>query len=112
MSKPSEQLLGQTIGSGWFVKSQVARYPGQTGSTFSIGYLVEKDGQQAYMKAMDYFAAAFAPNTVEKLQEITSIILFERNLLNICAEAKLSKVIRLLETGKFAPSGQETNLMA
>ena len=30
MSKPSEQLLGQTIGSGWLVKSQVARHPGRS----------------------------------------------------------------------------------
>jgi serine/threonine protein kinase len=112
MTKPSEQLLGQTIGSGWVVKNRVSRYPGQTGSTFSVGYIVEKDGQQAYMKAMDYFDAAFAADIAAKLQQITSIILFERNLLNICLREKLTKVIRLIETGQFTPSGHVGNLMA
>lgn len=112
MTKPSEQLLGRTIGTGWLVRSRVARYPGQTGSTFSVGYLVEKAGSTAFMKAMDYLDAAFAPDVTKRLQEISSIILFERDLLALCARENLSKIVRLLEHGQFYPPGQESNLMA
>lgn len=112
MTKPSEQLEGTTIGTGWRVVSRIARYPGQTGSTFSVGYIVEKDGKSAFMKAMDYVEAAFAADVTKKLQQISSIILFERDLLAICTRENLTKIVQLLEHGQYYPSGQQGNLMA
>lgn len=110
MTRPAEQLLGYTVGTGWEVVERIKTFQGQTGGSFSIGYVVKKGDQRAFMKAMDYVRAAMEPDLAKALQAITSEILFERDLMASCI--KLSRVIRLFETGRVFLQGHEGDLMA
>ena len=111
MSRPSEQLKGYVL-NGWTVVEPIMRYPGQTGAQFSVGYIVEKNGTKAFLKAMDYGRAVRAKDPTSELQKITAAIVFERDILIACAAQSLSKVVRLLDHGSAYLTGHENNLMA
>lgn len=110
MSRPAEQLVGYVVGTGWTVIERIQAYQGQTGGSFSIGYIVQKGDQRGFMKAMDYQRAVEAPDLTKALQQITTEILFERDVLATCVA--LSRVVRLHETGRVFLNGHENNLMA
>ncbi|WP_316818698.1 protein kinase domain-containing protein [Pedobacter nyackensis] len=95
-------LVGKTLASGWFVREKVVAKPGSTGSHFSICYLVEKDGQVGFLKALNILKflnderSDFATAMSDMLQTFN----FERELLTRCASKKLSKVSKLLDAGE------------
>jgi serine/threonine protein kinase len=111
MASASEQLDGKTLPSGWIVTSKLPTYPGVTGGNFSTGYFVEKDGVRAFMKAMDYSRAARAANLTAELHKLTTEILFERNVLEICEKGKFTKIVRLIDGGTYSFPGLEHDIM-
>jgi hypothetical protein len=50
----AEQLTGYTLPGGWRVRDKVARESGDTGGNFSVNYIVERDGQRAFCKVLNY----------------------------------------------------------
>lgn len=46
-------MLNLTLKSGWVVKEKPERDPNQSGFNFSVGYIVEKDGETCFMKVFD-----------------------------------------------------------
>lgn len=102
MTAPATQLLGLTLENGWKVVEALPgpRYSGGTGGHFSAGYVVERNGQRAFLKALDYSAALQAADPAVELQRMTTAFNFEREILFRCRDENLSRIIRTLEDGK------------
>lgn len=87
-------LTGMVTPGGWRI-TKPAEFPDDhTGGYFSDCYYVEKDGKEAFLKALD----------IEKfsLGEVMSLFRhfqYERELLDHCRSQKLSRVVRVEETG-------------
>lgn len=107
MARPAEQLVGLKLADDWTVVSQIPKSPNQTGGTFSTSYLVKSsDGAEAFLKAMDYQDALKSPDPATTLNAMTNAYLFERNLLRLCKEKRLSRVVRAITDGKVIVSEQ------
>lgn len=99
---PSAHLEGRELGNGWSVGRRATRDPGASGGQFSVCYSVaHKDGRQAFMKALNFQAAAVgAGSMVDRLNQFTSAYIFERDLLADCRDKRMSRVVRLIEHGQ------------
>jgi serine/threonine protein kinase len=98
LSSPAEMLVNKEI-AGWTVTKEMGTYPGMTGGTFSFGYIVEKDGRQAFLKAMD-LQRAF-PKGARAIQALINQYLFEKDILDFCKDRRLSGIIHMYEAGEF-----------
>lgn len=49
-------LTGTTLKNGWLVKKIIEPKPGATGGNFSVCYIVTRDGQEAFLKALNFIA--------------------------------------------------------
>lgn len=98
MPSPAEMLLHKEI-SGWKVVAELGTYPGMTGGTFSSGYIVEKDGRRAFMKAMD-LQRAFIKG-VKAVQSLVNQYVFEKEVLDFCRDKRLSGIVNLYEAGQY-----------
>ena len=92
-------MAGMTLPSGWRVIEKVDLPPGGTGSAFSVGYIVELDGQRAFMKALDYSAAFQSGDTPRALQKLTEAFNFEVDVLAQCASSRMDRVVLALDSG-------------
>lgn len=97
MSTPAQLLKGQTI-NGWYVDSQLEAFQGQTGGHFSTGYFVVKDGERAFLKAMDLSSAI--RSGLQEVEKATRQFNFERDLLCLCRDRRLSHIVRLVDHGE------------
>ena len=106
---PAEQLVGKVLANGWKVVELLERPTNATGGRFSIPYVVHsREGKQAFLKAMDYTSALEANDTVTALYNLTAEYKFERDLLEKCKKKGLSRIVRILDSGKLPP--QDGNL--
>jgi len=98
MIHSAEQLKGLDLDGGWTVVEKVQRSPTATGGNFSVGYLVEhRDGRRGFLKAMNYDAAFFQPDTSAALSAMTEAYLFEKEL---CTKTgHLSRIVRAIDDG-------------
>lgn len=99
---PAARLEGSQLPGGWVVLKRIDRADDATGGLFSIGYRVKRtDGHVAYMKAHDYAQALRqSPAEVTRiLDDMFSAYLLEKELNEHCAEARMSRVVRVLEAG-------------
>jgi serine/threonine protein kinase len=99
-------LVGLTLQNGWKVTKLLVRANAATGGIFSHSYLAEKDGKQAFLKALD-FSAAFDPgkNTVAILQAMTNAYANERDILDHCKAKRFSRVVVALDSGTVQVPG-------
>lgn len=93
---PATLLTGHTLPSGWKLVQQLSKSPGGSGSNFCVGYIAERDGQRAFVKAMDFVKALNAPDPLVELAALTSVATFEREAMELCEANKLSRLIRLI----------------
>jgi serine/threonine protein kinase len=109
--KPAEALEGLTLDEGWFVKSKIVPAPQATGGHFSVGYLVvNPSGEEAYLKALDFYAAFQDPDLPRALERMTSAYNFERDVLEKCKDRKMRRVVTPIADGiiklpQFEPLG-------
>jgi serine/threonine protein kinase len=103
MTTPARQLLGRTLPNGWHVAQQLPhpQQEGGTGGNFSAGYIVEKDGRQAFLKALDFSKALQAPDPARALQALTEMFNFERDVLVKCRNERLSRIVMALDDGNI-----------
>jgi serine/threonine protein kinase len=107
MARPAEQLTGLKLEGGWVVGELIPRPAGHSGGNFSTSYFVTaSDNSKAFLKAMDYQDAFNSVDPAATLNAMTNAYLFERNLLRVCGERRLSKVVRAISDGKVSVSGQ------
>lgn len=106
MTTPAQQLEGITLVNDWLVGSLIPRPAGQTGGHFSCAYTVtHPDGREAFLKAMDYTSALASPDPAAALNALTSAFLFEREVLQECADKRMSKVVKAIDGGKVIAGG-------
>lgn len=76
-----------------------------TGSNFSVGYIVEKGSDRAFLKVIDIDRAIEQGrnngNIAELLARISQDHKFEERLLNLCADNRLSKIIKIIDSGQI-----------
>lgn len=100
MPTAKDFLAGRTLTNGWKVTEAVARVAGQTGGTFSTGYLVESPaGKQHFLKAIDFEAAMRARDPARALQALTEAFNLERDILNLSKSKRMSHVVTVIEDG-------------
>ena len=105
-SRPAERLVGLSLNGGWHVQSIRHRHPKGTGGNFSVGYLiVHDDGREAYLKALDFWAAFDQPDSPRALQDMTTAYNFERDLLQTCKSRRLGRVVTPLDSGEVKVPG-------
>jgi hypothetical protein len=103
---PAEQLEGLALNNGWTVGKPIIRTNAQTGGCFSCAYHVTRaNGETAFLKAMDFAAALREPDPAKALNELTSAFLFERSILEECADRKMSRIVRAIDGGITAAGG-------
>ena len=103
---PAARLEGMTLQSGWRVVKHIEDHPGKSGGCFSCSYIVEKDGRQAFLKALDYTQAETIAkhsgiDVLTALQLLIEAYNFERNLLKDCATKRMDRVVVALEDGSI-----------
>ena len=93
---PASLLTGQTLPSGWKLVQQLAKLPGGSGSNFCVGYIAEREGKRAFVKAIDFVKALKATDPIAELGKLTSLATFEREAMELCEAQNLSRLIRLI----------------
>lgn len=105
----AHNLLNRTLKSGWFVKEKPLRDPTQSGSNFSVGYIVEKNGETFFMKAFDFagFLNVAVPKNgedeievVDVINDMTNAFIYERDLSKHCKNKHVTKVSFVKESGQ------------
>ncbi|WP_263832853.1 protein kinase domain-containing protein [Sulfurospirillum oryzae] len=94
-------MVGRTIKDKWEVKELLTKRPEDTGSYFSVPYIVEKDGVKYFMKAFDFgrFLSMAPPKHDGSQQETSEIFAkminayrYERDLSLHCQSNYVTKV--------------------
>lgn len=104
MDEPAQQgitlnLTGRELKGGWRVTRKLPR-PGEpgaehaTGGKFSLCYLCEKDGKTAFLKVFDIANALQEDDVLSELRDIVNCWDHETALLQVCDDAKLSRIVR------------------
>ena len=92
----AQNLLNLTLNSGWSVTKKIEKTDSQTGSFFSVCYLVEKDGETCFMKAFDFtkFLSISTPGTkvVDVMSDMVTAYKYERDLSEHCKNKHVTKV--------------------
>ena len=97
-ANPSTQLEGRVLQDGWTVGPLLARDLRSTGGTFSQSYRVTNaEGRVAFLKALDYYTA-FGKGT-QMIQLVTTLFNFEKEMLALCGERNMDRVVRALSSG-------------
>lgn len=91
-------LEGRTLKSGWKITEKAKFKPGSTGGNFSVCYLVEKNNQKGFLKAINILAFLRKDvDLLEAMAEMLNTYNFEKEILTRCTNKKLSKVSKLLD---------------
>lgn len=91
-------LEGRTLKTGWEVLEKTKIKPGGTGGNFSVCYIVKKDNQIGFLKAINTLSFLKAGEDLLKAQtDMLVTYNFEKEILTKCKNKNLSKVSKLLE---------------
>jgi serine/threonine protein kinase len=102
----AENLVGQQLDGGWTVKEKIVTEPDATGGNFSIGYVVStEDGVPGFLKALDFSKAFSNLDPVTSLRIMTSAFEYERDILEKCRTARMSRIVRVLDSGTVVIDG-------
>lgn len=99
---PAEQLVGRRLRRGWTVTRRFEQAPGATGGNFSTCYEAERDGEAAFVKAIDFHGILRQrPDRVmEVMQQVSTAYNHEVAMLAACEERRMDRVVRAIETGE------------
>lgn len=91
---PARLLTGKELKDGWVVLHRVTKdSTTDTGGHFSCGYIIQsKEGKYAFLKAIDFSRALTAEDPAQMLESIAAAFNFERNILRLSKEKKMSRV--------------------
>jgi len=91
-------LQGKILQTGWYVKDRMEAKKGSTGGNFSVCYMVEKEGKEGFLKALNVlsFLRDDKPDLLVAMAEMLNTFNFEKELLLRCKNKNFSKVSRLL----------------
>ncbi|UVA78028.1 protein kinase domain-containing protein [Pandoraea commovens] len=89
-------LTGKTTPGGWAIGERAKFSEDHTGGHFSDCYYVEKDGKQAFLKALD-----IEKFPVSQLMGLLAGFAHESELVQLCKEKRLGRVVEVLEAGEI-----------
>lgn len=105
----AHNLLNLTLNTGWNVKKKLEKTDNQTGSFFSVCYLVEKDGETCFLKAFDImkFNSTSVPGSsmMDVMNDMSTAYKYERDLSNFCSHKHVTKVSFVKEAGEVIVNG-------
>jgi len=110
----AHSLEGHTLKSGWKVLRKQVRDVNQTGSNFSVGYIVERDGETCFLKAFDFsgFLSVAIPKAgeedidpVDVINDMSNAYIYERDLSKHCQNKHVTKVSLVKEAGQEYVTG-------
>ncbi len=101
----AHRLLGLELDGGWRVVEKVVRPPDATGENFSVGYVVERDGERAHLKALDFSFAFTQTDFTRVIEDMTAAFNFERDILGRCALSRMDRVVLALAHGQVIVEG-------
>lgn len=105
----AHNMLNLLLKSGWQVIEKPERDPNQSGSNFSVGYIVEKNGEICFMKAFDFagFLSVAIPKSgsgdidvIDVMNDMTNAFIYERDLSKHCKNKHVTKVSFVKESGQ------------
>lgn len=103
----ANQLEGKLLGGDWKVREKIALPDDHTGSTFSVGYLVEdSSGSRAFCKALDFSAAMGSP---DDLLGLLKAYIFERDLYISCRDRRMDHILLVLDHGSIQLNPAESS---
>ena len=85
-----------------YVTELIPKNKDHTGGNFSTGYFVEHDdGQKGFLKALDFqrLITDSTPDPALVMQKLTEAFIVERDILRVCREHNLQRIIRSLDDG-------------
>ncbi|PWV47056.1 serine/threonine-protein kinase [Chitinophaga sp. S165] len=115
MENPTEYLLNLELEDEWVVIERINQMEAEngmlekTGGNFSIGYKVQRGDDIAFLKAFDISRALTGNNRMLALNQITTMYLYEKELLDICKGQKMDKVVKILAAGEVQPIEHNPN---
>lgn len=89
-------LTNRITPAGWLIGDPVSFAPDHTGGYFSHCYYVSKDGKQAFLKALDIEKFG-----IGELFDVLSGFQYESDLLSICKDKRLTRVVQVIEADKI-----------
>jgi serine/threonine protein kinase len=104
----AHSLVNRVLKNRWTVTRKITPSAGSTGGFFSVSYVVSDGTNEAFLKAIDFFAF-FQMNQsqgiVQIINQMTSAFQYEKELLNRCKDSRLSKVSLILDEGEETVPG-------
>lgn len=99
---PAESMEGIVLDGGWTVTGRRPSAPDATGGTFSVCWHVQRDGEVAFMKAIDIRRALRQRpgDAMQALERVARDYNHELNLLKACAGRGMNRVVRALDHGE------------
>ncbi|NIX91141.1 protein kinase [Pseudomonas fulva] len=110
------RLTGLILKNGWVVgeRLKTGAEAGGSGGFFSVSYAVSKGGKPAFLKAFDLVKAlksgqAAGRSLVSILGDQAKAFAFETDLHDLCAGARLKRVVKIIDHGEVyvPPQGSE-----
>lgn len=96
-------LVGRILKSGWRVVEKIEPKNNRQKGKFSVCYMVEKDGQQRFMKVMDIneHIHRLSPDEsqADAFKRVLDQYTYERDVCNYCKGKHLSNVTIVLDSG-------------
>ena len=100
----AHNLVGKSLENDWIVKRKIEKGGTQTGAHFSVGYIVEKDGKESFLKAFNI--SAFSNGTfMERMKEMSDAYSYEKDLSDHCRSKHVNKVSFVIDYGEISLSG-------
>lgn len=116
---PATRLSGMTLQNGWTVGNILAVGRAQddgegSGGTFSVSYLVTKEGKTAFLKAFDLdnvLKKRGSRSWMETLQQETTAFNNEKGLNTFCVKAKMRQVVKIIDHGDVTVSSEQGDMV-
>src|ERR1022692_2770182 len=103
----ASQLEGKKVGQ-WNVIKRKPKDANDSSGYFSSCYFVENDkGERAFLKAYNYlYAFGKKAGAADTLKMMTENFTYERDLLKLCGDNKMRRVVMAIGSGEYAEAGE------
>lgn len=106
----AENLVGLKLNNDWIVTKKLTNKPFSTGGNFSICYVVERGSEVGFMKVLDLKRLLRAKDVMRVLELAIKAHNYESDILKLCAERRMSKVVYVIEHGEILAEEDEIDL--
>jgi serine/threonine protein kinase len=93
----ADPLIGTQLKDGWTIVKRIRRKAKQTGGAFSYGYIAQRGGEEAYLKAFDFERVFQSDEPMKELEKAVKSFNFEVEVLDLCSSMR--RIVRALSHG-------------